>query len=143
MRSILRLKTTSILTHPHMNLTNHYQSYPDDVSIPTELSFEGSWDGDAVSELIRAKCESGAPPAFLFLGKKETRLLKEHLSEVFGSEAVITINGTRYKGLEVVPLQCESFLIIGGHKAARSLLDPMSRPAWRDRDTDALWQFRI
>jgi len=127
-----------------MNLTNHHQPYPDDVSIPTELSFDGIWDGDAVSELIRSKCEDGASPAFLFLGKKETRLLKEHLAEIFGPEAVIALNGTRYKELEVVTLQCESFLNIGGSKAARALQDPISRrPAWRDRDTDTLWQFRI
>jgi len=127
-----------------MNLTNHYQPYPDDVSIPTELSFEGSWDGDAVSELIRSKCDNGVTPAFLFLGKKETRLLKEHLAEIFGMEAVITLNGTRYKELEVVTLHCESFLNIGGCKSDRALQDEISRrAAWRDRDTDTLWQFRI
>ena len=127
-----------------MNLANHHLPYPDDISIPTELSFEESWDGEAVSALIRSKCSRGESPAFLFLGNKEAGLLKDHLAEIFGEEAVITLNGTHYKGLEVVTLHCENFLSTGGRKAIRTLQDPMSRrPAWRDRDTDTLWQFRI
>ena len=47
-------------------------------------------------------------------------------------------------GLEVVEIGCERFLFAGGRKTVRTLQDPISRrPAWRDRETDALWQFRI
>lgn len=127
-----------------MNINNHHLPLPDHISVPSELSFEESWDGEAMSELIRSKSNLGETPAFLFLGKKEAALLKEHLSEIFGEDSVITLNGTYYKGLDVVTIDCETFLATGGRKSARTLQDPISRrPAWRDRDTQALWQFRI
>ena len=127
-----------------MNITNHHLPYPDHLSVPSELSFEDVWDGEAVTELIRSKCDHGETPAFLFLGRKEAKLLKEHLAEIFGEDSVTTLNGTYYKGLDIVTIGCESFLATGGRKAIRTLQDPMSRrPAWRDRDTEALWQFRI
>jgi hypothetical protein len=97
-----------------------------------------------VSELIRSKCANGETPAFLFLGRKEAELLKKHLAEIFGEESVVTLNGTYYKGLDVVTIDCESFLATGGRKTIRTLQDPMwRRPAARDRDTEALWPFRI
>lgn len=127
-----------------MNITNHYRPYPDLISVPSEISFEECWDGEAVSELIRSKSANGETPAFLFLGRKETHLLKEHLAEIFGEESVVTLKGTYYKGLDVVTIDCESFLATGGRKAIRTLQDPMSRrPAWRDRETEARWQFHI
>lgn len=127
-----------------MNLTNHHPPYPDHISVPSELSFEDVWDGEAVSELIRSKCAHGETPAFLFLGRKEAALLKEQLAEIFGEESVVTLNGTYYKGLDVVTIDCESFLATGGRKAIRTLQDPMSRrPAWRDAETETLWQFRL
>jgi hypothetical protein len=128
-----------------MNTTEHQHSiYPDISTVPSELSFQGDWDGEAVSELIRSKCDHGETPAFLFLGRKEASLLKEHLAESFGEESVLTLYGTYYMGLDVVPVDCESFLCTGGRKSIRTLQDPMSRrPVWRDRETEALWQFRI
>lgn len=118
--------------------------YPDISTVPSELSLVDAWDGEAVSELIRSKCDHGKTPAFLFLGRKEAGLLKEHLAEIFGEESVVTIHGTYYMGLDVVTIDCESFLATGGRKAIRTLQDPMARrPAWRDRDTETLWQFRI
>jgi hypothetical protein len=127
-----------------MNITDHHPPYPDLISVPSELSFKDVWDGEAVSELIRSKCANGESPAFLFLGRREAAMLKEQLAEIFGEESVVTLNGTYYKGLDVVTIDCESFLATGGRKAIRTLQDPMSRrPAWRDRDTEALWQFRI
>jgi hypothetical protein len=127
-----------------MNSTLPHTPYPDLSSVPSELSFEGTWDGDAVSELIRSKCDHGETPAFLFIGRKEAALLKEHLADAFGEESVVTLHGTYYMGLDVVPVDCESFLCTGGRKAVRILQDPMARrPAWRDRETETLWQFRI
>jgi len=127
-----------------MNISEPHRTYPDISTVPSELSFEGSWDGGAVSGLIRSKCDHGETPAFLFLGKKEAILLKEHLAEAFGEDAVVTLHGTYYMGLEVVPVDCQCYLSTGGRKAIRTLQDPMARrPAWRDRDTEALWQFRI
>ncbi len=127
-----------------MNITEHHATYPDISTVPSELSFKDIWDGVAVSELIRSKCDHGETPAFLFLGRKEATLLKEHLAESFGEEAVVTLHGTYYMGLDVVTIDCESFISTGGRKAIRTLQDPMARrPAWRDRETEALWQFRI
>lgn len=130
--------------HPTMNINDRNTPTADHLTVPSELSFEDVWDGEAVSELIRSKCDHGETPAFLFLGRKEAGLLKEHLAEIFGEDSVITLNGTYYKGLDVITIDCETFLATGGRKAVRTLQDPISRrPQWRDRDTDALWQFRI
>jgi hypothetical protein len=127
-----------------MNIREYHAPYPDLSTVPSELSFTDAWDGEAVSELIRSKCDHGETPAFLFLGRKEALLLKEHLAETWGEESVVTLHGTYYMGLDVVTIDCESFLTTGGRKAIRTLQDPMSRrPAWRDREVEALWQFRI
>lgn len=127
-----------------MNMIEHHPPYADLVSVPSELSLDGSWDAEAVAALIRSKSDFGETPAFLFVGRKEAGLLKEHLAESFGEESVVTLNGTYYMGLDVVAIDCESFLATGGRKAIRTLQDPIARrPAWRDRDTEALWQFRI
>ena len=82
-----------------MNITEHHATYPDLSTVPSELSFEDIWDGVAVSELIRSKCDHGETPAFLFLGRKEAALLKAHLAESFGEEAVVTLHGTYYMKL--------------------------------------------
>jgi hypothetical protein len=127
-----------------MNIQNQDRPYADLISVPSELFFEDRWDGEAVSNLIRSKCANGESPAFLFIGRKETRLLTEHLAGIFGRDSVVTLKGTYYMGLGIVTIDCESFLSTGGRKTARTLQDPMSRrPAWRDEDTTALWQFRI
>ena len=125
-------------------MNNHDLLYPDRVSVPSELTFERIWDGEAVSNLIRSKCDHGETPAFLFLGKKEAALLREHLAQSFGDESVSTLNGSYHLGLKVVTIDCESFLATGGRKTRRPLQDAISRrPAWRDDITDSLWPFRI
>ncbi|RYD48819.1 MAG: hypothetical protein EOP85_02825, partial [Verrucomicrobiaceae bacterium] len=97
-----------------MNIKEYHPTYirpyPDLSSVPSELSLEDTWDGEAVSELIRSKCANGETPAFLFLGRKEASLLKEHLAGIFGEESVTTLQGTYYMGLDVVPVDCEKFL---------------------------------
>ena len=127
-----------------MNINDYHTPYPDISIVPSELSFTDSWDGEAVSDLIRSKCDHGETPAFLFLGRKEALLLKQHLAEAFGEDSVVTLHGSYYMGLDIVTIDCESFLTTGGRKAIRTLQDPMARrPAWRDREVEALWQFRI
>lgn len=131
-----------------MNINNYHPTYirpyPDLSSVPSELSFEDTWDGEAVSALIRSKSANGETPAFLFLGRTEASLLKQHLAGIFGEESVTTLHGTYYMGLDVVPVDCEKFLSTGGRKAIRTLQDPIARrPAWRDKDVEMLWQFRI
>jgi hypothetical protein len=127
-----------------MNINDYHTPYPDISIVPSELSFTDIWDGEAVSDLIRSKCDHGETPAFLFLGRKEALLLKQHLAEAFGEDSVVTLHGSYYMGLDIVTIDCESFLTTGGRKAIRTLQDPMARrPAWRDREVEALWQFRI
>lgn len=126
-----------------MNTRNN-TPLPDDTSLVPELRMHGFWDTRAVSDLIRSKCRFGETPAFLFVGKKEAELLRAHLAEAFGAEAVATLHQTYYMGLEVVEIGCDSFLFTAGRKVVRTLQDPISRrPAWRDRETEAMWQLRI
>ena len=77
-----------------MNIKEYHTPYPDFSSVPSELSFDDIWDGDAISKLIRSKCDHGEAPAFLFLGRKEDQLLMEHLAKTFGEESVVTLHGT-------------------------------------------------
>lgn len=122
----------------------HDSTFPDSTTLAAELELNGVWNTAAISDLIRSKCENGETPAFLFLGMKEAALLRQHLAQAFGSEAVATLRDTYYMGLEVVEIEVESFVYTGGRKAVRTLQDPISRrPAWRDRGTDTMWQFRI
>ncbi|MGE9270522.1 MAG: hypothetical protein ACQKBU_06940 [Verrucomicrobiales bacterium] len=116
---------------------------PDELSVESELTLEDTWDTAAISALVRSKCSMGETPAFLFLGKKEAELLREHLASAFGAENVPTLWDTYYMGLEVIEIQCDSFVRTGGRKTTRTLQDPIARrPAWRDSVTDAMWQFR-
>ncbi len=109
-----------------------------------ELIFGNYWSPEAVSDLIRSKCAAGETPAFLFLGRKEAGLLREHLAEVFGAEAVATLHETYYMGLKVVEVGVSSFFYTGGRKPVRTLQDPTARrPVTRDRQSELLWQFRI
>ncbi|HEY8961741.1 MAG TPA: hypothetical protein VIM57_05995 [Luteolibacter sp.] len=117
---------------------------PDDRSIESELYLDRAWDHDAVAALIRSKSDHGEMPSFLFLGRKEAGLLRLHLAEAFGAEAVASLFDTYYMGLDVVEIDAESFLYTAGRKVVRTLQDPIARrPAWRDRETKALWQLRI
>jgi hypothetical protein len=115
-----------------------------DATATSELDLGDVWNTAAISDLIRSKCDHDETPAFLFLGKKEAELLTGHLAEVFGDDAVVTLHDTYYMGLDVVVVEAESHVSTGGRKAVRILQDPMARrPAWRDEDTEAKWQFRI
>ncbi|MDP4623998.1 MAG: hypothetical protein NWT08_02550 [Akkermansiaceae bacterium] len=132
------------LLETKMNITQQHGPLPDVATVTPDLTMSDIWDVEAVSGLVRSKSNDGETPAFLFLGKKEALLLQEHLAGVFGAESVTTLNDTYYMGLDVVVIDCYSFLFAGGRKIIRTLQDPISRrPAWRDRETEGLWQFRI
>ncbi|MEP2776539.1 MAG: hypothetical protein ABJQ29_10325 [Luteolibacter sp.] len=127
-----------------MNITQQHGPLPDVATVTPDLILSDTWDVEAVSGLIRSKSNHGESPAFLFLGQKEALLLQEHLAAVFGAESVTTLHDTYYMGLDVVVIDCDSFLFAGGRKAIRTLQDPISRrPAWRDRDSEGLWQLRL
>ena len=117
---------------------------PDVATVKSELTMSSTWDSQGVSELIRSKSANGETPCFLFLGRKEAALLKEHLTSVFGPDSVTSLHDLYYMGLDAVAIDCESFVFAGGRKTVRTLQDPIARrPAWRDRETDGLWQFRL
>ncbi|GAA5484793.1 hypothetical protein [Haloferula sargassicola] len=117
---------------------------PDARPIEPELVLGDAWDPSAVADLIRSKSSHDESPCFLFLGKTEADLLRSHLGAIFGEENVPCLKDTYYMGLEVIEIACESFLLAGGRKTARTLQDPMSRrPAWRDADSDSLWHLRL
>lgn len=127
-----------------MNIRSINPRLPDVTTTESELTLGDVWDTAAISELIRSKCDHDETPAFLFLGKKEAGLLTDHLAEVFGEDAVVTLHDTYYMGLDVVVLDAESHVSTGGRKAVRTLQDPIARrPAWREADTAAQWQFRM
>lgn len=127
-----------------MNTKLHNIPLPDVATVLPELTMDDKWDTRAVSDLIRSKSVNGETPSFLFLGAKEANLLRAHLAGAFGAAAVTTLHGTYYMGLEVVVIDCESFVFTGGRKTIRTLQDPIARrPAWRDRDTEGLWQLRL
>lgn len=127
-----------------MNTPRESTPLPDTVSVTPELCFDDTWNATDISKLIRSKCEFGETPSFLFIGKKEADLLRDHLAEVFGMESVTTLHDTYYMGLEVVEVACKSFFLTGGRKTSRTLQDPTARrPSWHDPESDALWQLRI
>ncbi|WP_193214067.1 hypothetical protein [Luteolibacter marinus] len=124
--------------------TQNENMVPDTTSVVPELQMRDTWDARAVSELIRSKCRFGETPSFLFVGRKEAALLREHLAGAFGAESVATLHQTYYMGLEVVEIAVESFVFTAGRKVSRTLQDPISRrPAWRDAEADSMWHLRI
>ena len=127
-----------------MNIKLHHAPLPDVATVTPELTMSDNWDAEGIAKVIREKSDHGETPAFLFLGKLEASLLQDYLGNVFGAESVTTLHDTYYMGLDVVVIDCESFVFAGGRKTVRTLQDPISRrPAWRDRDSDGLWQFRL
>lgn len=122
----------------------HHTPYPDLLRVPSELSFERGWDGEAISELIRSKSGYGVVPAFLFLGRWESQLLADHLAEAFGTEAVESLHGTYYRGLKIVTVECERFLSVGGCKKVRSEAEAdAQRSCWKEMDDSSIWRFQI
>jgi len=122
-----------IINH-HCQMTNPRGEdlfYPDLVSVSSELFMEAAWDTMAVAELIRSKSIDGRTPTFLYLGRREAAMLREHLAEAFGAESVVTLNGSYYMGLNVRTIHCERFFGTGGRKTRRPPCAP-HLPARRD-----------
>lgn len=127
-----------------MNALIENNPLPDTRSVASELFMYGSWDSRGISNLVRSKCNHGETPAFLFLGQREATFLSNHLAQAFGPEAVATLKGTYYLGLEVVEIDCPSFVFAGGRKMSRALEDSVTRqPTSRDQIAEQLWQYRL
>lgn len=124
--------------------TKYERPVPDVTTVRSELNMGDKWDAEAVSKLIRSKSINGETPAFLFLGRKEAALLIDHLKESFGPDSVTSLHDLYYMGLDAVMIDRDSFVCAAGRKTVRTLQDPIARrPAWRDRETEGLWQLRI
>ncbi len=79
-----------------------------------------NWDTLAVARLIRENSTTEISPAFLYLGRNETQLLRDHLAQAFGAASVMTLNETYYMGLKVVSVNADNHLQTGGRKIIRS-----------------------
>jgi len=125
-------------------MPHRYACLPDTRGVPSQLTIRDNWNPAGVSELIRSKCTLGQTPAYLVLGRRESKLLREHLESAFGPDSVPTLKGTYYMGLEVIPIDAESFVRVDGTKPVRTLQDPIThRPEWRNREIISLWRLRI
>ena len=89
---------------------------PDSFSLASEAVLATTWDSGVLAEILRRKSQSGESPAFLLLGRREASLLRSHLAAAFGEEAVVTLKGTYYMGLEVVEIDFPEFFHTGGLK---------------------------
>ena len=114
---------------PDMKTTSYDKGYPDLATHPTEHKFGDHWDTVAVARLIRANSESGKSPSFLYLGRKESDLLRKHLADAFGEDSVPTLHDTYYMGLKVVIVDSHEYITTGGSKAALTLQAPNFRHA--------------
>jgi hypothetical protein len=97
------------------------QGFPNLFSRPTAHNFSGTWDSLAVARLIAQNSGAGRCPAFLYLGRTETELLRGHLGEAYGEDAVSTLHETYYMGLKVVSVDAEQYISTGGSKATRTV----------------------
>jgi len=125
------MSTAQTNTHPqeNMNTIQDKQAFPDLYSRPSLHKFGGNWDTVAVARIIRENSEAGRSPAFLFLGREETELLRAHLGAAFGEESVTTLHDTYYMGLKVVTVDAEQYICTGGSKEARTIQAPDFRRA--------------
>ncbi len=109
--------------------TTALKTYPDLFSRPTSHKFNGTWDTLAVARMIQSNSEAGKCPAFLFVGREETELLRQHLAKAFGEESVTTLHDSYYMGLKIVPVDAEAYISTGGSKLSQTVQAPVYRAA--------------
>ncbi len=109
--------------------THNTGVFPDLFSQPTAHTFAENWDTVAVARIIREKSQTGRSPAFLFLGREETELLRTHLGEAFGEDSVTTLHETYYMGLKIVTVDADKYIATGGNKVASTIQAPAFRTA--------------
>lgn len=123
-----------------IRITHH----PDTHVITPEVTLGDEWDPRAISELIHSKSAPGNRPCFLLLGRKEAGLLRDHLGNIFGPENVPCFKDVYYQELEVIELDCPTFLVIGGRKAVREIRNQgRHRVVTYDESADERWQPRF
>ena len=118
--------------------------FPVPGKISSELEMEKAWDSAQVHDLIERKTRAGRQPAFLFLGKKEAALLRQHLGSAFGPDSVRSLRNIYYMGLEVIELNTDQFLRTAGMKRVQDFRDRAGRrPGWKDVSGGSLWQLEV
>lgn len=107
-----------------MKANSTHREYPDLFSHPSAHIFGKSWDPIAVTRIIRLNSGNGQSPAFLYLGRYEAELLKQHLADAFGDECVTTLHDTYYMGLKVIIVDAQKYISTGGHKKIMTIQAP-------------------
>ena len=129
------------MKHPTSGIPSHI---PDSVSLGSEAVLAGSWDSGVWAEILRRKWRSGEAPAFLLLGRREASLLRSHLAAAFGEEAVVTLKGTYYMGLEVVEIDFPEFFHTGGIKRPPRLSGLSGGGSARaGMDSGSIWRLQL
>lgn len=96
-------------------MKSHNRMVPQGTSAHVGYPFD--WDSGLIRDLIDENTESGFRPAFLIIGKREAKLLRNHLGNAFGPAAVQCLKNTYYMGLQVVEDPSDSLLCVSGRKA--------------------------
>ena len=110
----------------------------------SELHLGRAWRPDAIRELVKQKTSAGRKPAFLFLGKHEAGLLREHLGTNFGPESVRSLRNLYYQGMEVIELDTPSFLRTAGMKRILNFRSDRGRtPRWKDLSHHSFWSLAL
>ncbi len=104
-----------------MKLVANSTRFPDLFSRPSAHKFQGAWDSDAVSNIIREHSTAQRSPSFLFLGREETLLLSRHLTKAFGEDSITPdLNDVYYMGLRVIIVDADQYISTGGAKIAQT-----------------------
>ena len=122
-----------------------HPSYPSSAIKPrTELRMFDRWNTEAIRALINRKTSQGRKPAFLFLGRQETELLRQHLGTAFGSDNVRSLKNVYYMGLEVREVDTESYLRTAGSKRVQGLEEALNRePNHCDLEASSFWHYAL
>lgn len=109
---------------------------------PTETILGEEWDSEVIVRLIRQNSSRGYMPSLLMLGKKESALLRGHLSKAFEADEMSRLAELHYAGLKVVETQIDSLVKVAGERmlpeferASRQL------PVWKDESGQSRWRY--
>jgi hypothetical protein len=94
------------------------------------------WDPILVRDLVRQAQSTGHHPALLQLGHREAAAFRAFLSAAYGAEGTLTLKDTYYLGIEVVEIDAETHLSVGGSKQ-HDAWDGSLPPPWSDQATEA------
>jgi len=112
-----------------------------ELRIASELVLFHQWDEKGLRDLIKRKSTAGHTPAFLFLGRQEAFLLRNHLGNAFGNESVRSLKNLYYMGLEVIEVKTDHFLRTAGMKRVQEFRKKAGRtPKWKDIANGSVWQ---